>query len=90
MSCSGKFGVPVELRRVSQGTSGATQRESSLLSSWESELKIALKALQGNWASSHTDVGILWFFSSCSAKLGVLLEWRQGPQGTSRVASGKS
>ena len=28
-----------------------------------------------------------WFFSSCSRKLGVPLELRQGPQGTSHVAS---
>ena len=29
-------------------------------------------------------------FTSCSGKIEVLLELRQGPQGTSRVASGKS
>lgn len=73
LSCSGKFGVPVKLRRVSQGTSGATQKESSLLR-WERTQDCA-EALQGNWASSRIDEGILWFFSSCSGKLGVLLEW---------------
>ena len=31
-----------------------------------------------------------WFFSSCSRKLGVPLELRRGPQGTSCVASGNS
>ena len=34
--------------------------------------------------------GTSWYFSSFSGDLGVPLELRQGPQGTFRVASGKS
>ena len=48
-------------------------KESSLLSSFELELGIALKALQGKRTSSCTEGGISWFISSCGGKLGVPL-----------------
>ena len=35
-------------------------------------------------------MGILWFFSCCSRKLGVALKLQQGPQEASQVASGTS
>ena len=46
--------------------------------------------LQWKSSSSCIEQGISWFFSSCGGKLGIHLELRQGPQGTSPVASGKS
>ena len=50
---------------------------------------MALEALQEKRASSRIEGGIS-FISSCDWKLRVPLKLRQGPQGTSCVASGKS
>ena len=58
--------------------------------SFEREIWIGLEALQGKRASSRIEVEILWFFSSCGRKIEVPLELPRGPQGTSRIASGKS
>lgn len=58
--------------------------------SFEREIGIALEALQWKSSSSCTEHGISWFFSSCGGKFGIHLELRQGPQGTSPVALGKS
>ena len=41
-------------------------------------------------ASCSEDGGISWFFSSCSWRLGILLQQTCETQGVSRVASGKS
>ena len=46
--------------------------------------------LQEQMASCREDGGISWFFSSCSGRLGILLQLTHGTQGASRVASGKS
>ena len=56
----------------------------------KNEAGISLKPLQQKRASSHVEWRISWFFLSCSMKLGVPLELRWGPQGPTRVASGKS
>ena len=48
---------------------------------------ISLETLQRKRASSRVEGRISWFISSCSRKLGVPLELRQGPQGPSHVAS---
>ena len=61
----------------------------ALLSNFEREFGIVLKALQGTRASSRVEGEISWFFSSCG-KLEVPLELGWGPQGTSRVVSRKS
>ena len=58
--------------------------------SFEREIWIGLEALQGKRASSRIEAEILWFFSSCGRKIEVPLELPRGPQGTSRIASGKS
>ena len=49
-----------------------------------------LSRCQVGKTSSHIEGRISWFFSSCSRKLRVPLELRQGPQGPTCVASGKS
>ena len=41
---------------------------------FDGEHGIALQAMQGNWASSHGNGEVSWFFSSCSGKLGYILE----------------
>ena len=46
--------------------------------------------LQEQMASCSEDGGFSWFFSSCSWRLGILLQLTRGTQGVSRGASGKS
>ena len=46
--------------------------------------------LQEQMASCSEDGGISCFFSSCSWRLGILLQLTRGTQGVSRGASGKS
>ena len=97
---SGKHGALLDLwwetrlsSLVVMGISGppwVAWRESSLLSSFERELGNALEALQKKRASSHVDVDILWFVSSCGERLGIPLEVPWGTQGASRVVSAKS
>ena len=60
------------------------------LSSFEREPGIAFEVLQEKRASSCLDGGILWFASSCGWRLEIPLQVPRGPQGASRVASGKS
>ena len=52
------------------------QIKAPYLFDWEQG--IALHALQGNQASSFCERGVWWFFSSCSRKLGYVLELRRG------------
>ena len=73
-----------------KGTSHVASGKSSLLSSYEGEHGIALKSLQGIWASSHFEGVISWCFSSCCGKNWVSLEFQRGCQGTSHVALRKS
>ena len=42
------------------------------------EYRIALHAMQGNWASSLAVGEVSWFFSSCGGNLGYILELRCG------------
>ena len=42
------------------------------------ERVIALPALQGNRASSHSEGVVSWFFSSCGRNVGYILELRRG------------
>ena len=51
---------------------------------------ISLEIPQRKRASSRVKGRISWFFLSCGWKLGVPLELRWGPQGTTHVPSGKS
>ena len=59
---------------------------SSTVSTFKGERGIALEMLHWKKASSRDDRGTSWFFSSCSG----ILELRQGTEGASHVASGKS
>ena len=45
---------------------------------FDGEHRIALHAMQGNQVSSHGEGEVSWFFSSCSGKLGYVLELRRG------------
>ena len=45
--------------------------------------------LQEQMASCSEDGGFSWFFSSCSWRLGILLQQTCGTQGVSHVASGR-
>ena len=53
------------------------------------ELGITLEAVLEKRASCGIEVGISWFFSSCSEKAWVHTEFWQGPQGPCHVASEK-
>ena len=52
------------------------QIKAPYLFDWEQG--IALHAVQGNQASSFNEREVWWFFSSCSGKLGYVLELRRG------------
>ena len=52
------------------------QIKAPYLFDWEQG--IALHAMQGNGASSLSEGEVSWFFSSCWAYLGPILELRQG------------
>ena len=84
-----KLGIPLELRRVSQGTSPVGKRESSLLSSCNEEFGIPLKSLHRNWTLSRIEARNSWFLLSCDGYLGATLELPLGSQGTVLVASGE-
>ena len=70
------------------GTSQVAKRESSLLSSCEGELAIALELLKGNWSSSWVEegycgfsgvgAGSLGFLLSCNGDLGERLKLQKG------------
>ena len=48
---------------------------------------IALHAMQGNRASTHSEGEVLWVVSSCGRMLGYMLEFRQGWPFITRVCS---
>ena len=54
-SCA-EIGVPIDLRRVSQGISGDAQRKQSHCL-YNGERGIALKPMQGNWSSFNVYLG---------------------------------
>ena len=96
LSLSGDLGVPLELRQGPQGTFRVASGKSSLLSSFEKEVNIALEVLQGNRASSGVEGAILHFFSSCGGSMGFFSNCKedlrepimlpQGSQASFRVA----
>ena len=55
-SCCAEIGVPIDLRRLSQGISGVTQRKPNQL--YDGERGIALKPMKENWSSFQVD---LWY-----------------------------
>ena len=69
----------LELHQGCQGPFEAQERR------WDFSQDTTLKR-----ASSRIEGRISWFFSSCGRKLGVPLQSRWGPQGPTRVASGKA
>lgn len=68
----------------------ALDKESQAFFSVIRGMRDCSRSLQENWASSRLEEEISWLFSSCDEELGDPLELWQGPQGTSRVASGES
>ena len=60
-SCA-EIGVPVDLRRVSQGMSGVSQRKTSQLSCMMGKSGIALKPMKGNWSSFQVNLGYTEIF----------------------------
>ena len=50
---------------------------------------IALHAMQGNRASSHSEGTVSWFFSSCSGNVSYILELRRGWSFKANVCSAK-
>ena len=56
--------------------SSVKQIKAPYLFEWEQG--IALHAMQGNRASSLSELEVSWFFSSCDGTLGYILELRQG------------
>ena len=61
ISCA-EIGVPIDLRRVSQGISGVAQRKPNLLSCILGVCGFALKPMQGNWSSFQVDLGYTKLF----------------------------
>ena len=61
ISCA-EIGVPIDLRRVSQGISGVAQRKPNLLSCILGVRGFALKPMQGNWSSFQVDLGYTKLF----------------------------
>ena len=66
------------------------KRSEALLSTFKSEVKIALEVLHGKRAASRVEAGILRLFPSRGRKFGVPLVLSRGLQETSPLASGKS
>ena len=87
-SCNGDLGEPLGLQKGSQ----------KLLSNYLGELRIALKWLQGNWASypveqrshgfSRVVVGSLGFLLTCNSELGEPLELQKGSEPSYQVTRG--
>ena len=50
--------------------------EASYMFDWEK--RIAMHAMQGNWASSPGEGDVSWDFSSCGRNLGYILELQRG------------
>ena len=90
LSCGGTLGVPLEWRQVCRGTCLDATMVSRTLSRLKRESGIFLETPQWKRASSRIEERISWIFLSCSGKLGIPLELRQGNQGPARIASGKS
>ena len=59
-SCA-EIGVPIDLRRVSQGISGVAQRK-AINFLYDGEWGIALKPMQGNWSPFQVDLGYTVLF----------------------------
>ena len=57
---------------------------------FDGEQGIALHAMQGNWASSHSDGEVSCFFSRCSGNLGYILQLWRGWLFKTRVFSSTS
>ena len=51
---------------------------------------IALHTMQGNWASSHGNGEVSWFFSSCGGNLGYILKLQRERPFKTRVGSATS
>ena len=49
-SSGAEIGVPIDLRRVSQGISGVALKEFKPLVVYDGEQEISLEPTQGNWA----------------------------------------
>ena len=54
------------------------------------EYNIALHEMQGNQASSPSEVYVSWDFSSCARNLGYILEFQQGWTFETPLCSAKS
>ena len=89
LSCGGTLSVPLKWRWVCGKLLELHQR--CLGPFRGSGVKVGfLERLQRRRASSHIEGRNSWFSSSCGRKLGVPLELRQGPQGPTCGASGRS
>ena len=61
-SCScDEIGVPIDLRRLSQGISGVA-KEAKPIVLYDGEWGIALKPMQGNWSLFQVDLGYTELF----------------------------
>ena len=79
-SCSDKIGVPLELQRGPHGTFHIASGKSVLFQSYKGHLRIPLKSLQGNRASSPFEAENCGLLSSWDRYLGVHIEFQQGSQ----------
>ena len=80
LSYTGKLCVPLELQQRSQGTFHVASGKSELLSGCEVHLRIPLKSLLANTASSRVEAGnsvVLSTFDSNLEFTFVFQQWRQ-------------
>ena len=72
------------------GTLSTSIKEVKAPFEFDVEHGILLHALQWNWASSHGEGEVSWFFSSWGRNLGYILELRRGWPFKTRVSSATS
>ena len=65
---------PSRLVAVFLGTFWSSAKKIKSAYMFDGEHSIALHAMQGNQASSHSEVEVSWFFSSSGRNLGYILE----------------
>ena len=61
LSSCAKIGVPIDLRRGSQGISGVAKGRQAIVL-YDGEWGLALKPMQGNWSSFQVDLGYTELF----------------------------
>ena len=89
-SCGRKLGVPLVLRRGSQGPAHVASRNSSLHASCKGPLGFPLQSVPSPRSSSRAEAGTSSFLSSADMYLKVPMHFQQGIQASTSVETCKS